>query len=98
MPHVFLSYSRQDEALANQIDDLAKTKVEVWRDIHNLEGGELFEGRIKEAIGKARCLLLLLSPLSYNSSSVQKEVKYALENQIPIIPLLRGFRANTEPY
>ncbi len=97
MPHVFLSYGREDGPLAEQIRNLVTNKVDVWQDVHSLEGGELYENQINEAIDNSRCLLLLLSPLSFNSEYVRNEVKRALDKNIPVIPLLRGFRAGDLP-
>jgi hypothetical protein len=98
MPHVFLSYSSSDQQLANQLETVIRdAHADVWRDIHRIEGGQAFWERIEAAIGKARGLLLLLSQNSFNSEAIKHEVEYALEHKVPIIPLLKGFRANNLP-
>ncbi len=94
MSHVFLSYSHTDQALANQVQELIEGTIRVWRDTHRIQGGQPIWEDIGHAIGEAKCFLVIVSPDSYQSVHVKREVEYALERKVPIVPLLKSFRAD----
>lgn len=96
MPDVFLSYAREDQAVAQRLyRDLRSKGVDVWLDSENLLGGSNWEVEIPRKIREAKFIILLLSGASESKRGyVQKEVKVAVEqldklpeSEILIIPV-----------
>ncbi|HET6510690.1 MAG TPA: TIR domain-containing protein [Candidatus Kapabacteria bacterium] len=88
MPSVFISYSRQDSAHAVAIaDHLRSEGLDVWFDQHGIEGGEVWGGKIVQAIADCNTFLLLLSPSSVESHNVLKETMLASEKLKRIVPV-----------
>ncbi|MEV7037870.1 toll/interleukin-1 receptor domain-containing protein [Amycolatopsis sp. NPDC051061] len=88
MSHVFLSYSRSDRRLLDQVrDDLRTSGVEVWSD-RRLGLGGSWIAEISAAIGDARAVLLLATPAALASRWVMREVEAAQLLGKPIVPLL----------
>lgn len=93
MPDVFLSYSRHDsEAMRGLCTDLVSHGYDVWTDQTGLRAGsERWQREIASQIEKAKCVVVLLSPEAKESRWVGREITYAQEFEVPIIPLmLRG--------
>ena len=87
MPHVFLSYSREDEAEAKQIADaLGETGLEVWWD-RTIPPGKTFDRVIEEALDDASWALVLWSTTSIESNWVKAEADEALRRGI-LVPVL----------
>ncbi len=87
--HVFISYSRTDKAVMQQVrDDLEAAGLNVWTD----EGIEIGTISWKEAIEKAirhsETMVVLMSPDSNDSTWVQREIDYADVQNVRILPLL----------
>lgn len=90
MSPVFLSYSRSDRRLADQVrEDLCAAGVEVWSD-RRLGLGGSWLAEISAAIGKARAVVLLATPSALVSRWVMHEVEAAQVLGKPIVPLLAG--------
>lgn len=90
VPHVFLSYSRADRALARRlIDDLTQGGVQVWSD-HRLSLGGPWINDISDAIGSSTALVLLASPDGITSKWVMREAAAAQTSGVPIVPMLAG--------
>lgn len=88
MAQVFLSYSHQDRGAATRVRDfLTRQSVQVWQDTEGIRGGELFDERIKRAIGAAGFLVVIVSGRSATSEYVAWEVRYALELRLRGVPL-----------
>jgi hypothetical protein len=89
----FISYSSQDEALAQRLyADLQDRGVRCWFAPEDLEIGDEFRSRIDESIQVYDRLLLILSESSVKSRWVQKEVETAFEkesqeNRIMLFPI-----------
>lgn len=89
----FISYSSQDEALAQHLHaDLQDKGVRCWFAPEDLKIGDEFRSRIDESIQVYDRLLLILSEASVQSRWVQKEVETAFEkegkeNRIVLFPL-----------
>lgn len=88
-PHVFISYSRQDQAFALKLkEDLEAQALEVWIDQSELIPGQTWRAGIVAAIEACGAFLLILSPASVRSVNVVKELAIAEENGKKIIPVL----------
>ena len=88
-PHVFLSYSRRDEASGDMIASaLDGAGIPYWRDIKEIEAGEDFREPIVSALlSDATCLVVLLSEHSIHSVHVQTEAGLAHQERLPRIPV-----------
>ena len=73
MARVFLSYSRQDRAIAESLASaLEKAGHILWWD-RNLEGGSRFASEIEAELERAEAVVVLWSPHSLKSAWVQDE-------------------------
>lgn len=78
----FISYSTQDQALAERLHaDLQSKGVRCWFAPEDLKIGNKFRSSIDEAIRRYDKLLLVLSENSVNSAWVEKEVETAFEKE-----------------
>jgi hypothetical protein len=88
MPNVFLSYSRQDEAIADTIaTEIERGGSSVFRDTA-LAAGSNFASQIEDEIQRADVVIVLLSRNTSRSKWVQNELINALEQKKEIIPVL----------
>jgi formylglycine-generating enzyme required for sulfatase activity len=88
MSHIFISYSRQNQAYARQLaEDVRKHGFDVWID-DRIDYGEQWFEAIENAITQAGAFVIVMSPDSRKSPWVQKEILIAFRDQIPIFPLL----------
>lgn len=74
----------QARALENELDNAG---LPAWLYTKPLTGSE-FPAEIAEAITTSSCVLLLLSATSASSKWVEREVHFAIENRVPIIPIV----------
>ncbi|MEM9610085.1 MAG: toll/interleukin-1 receptor domain-containing protein [Actinomycetota bacterium] len=80
MPLVFVSYSHEDEEFARLLStSLERQGFNVWRDKGRIRSGD-WERKIEAAIRRAEHFVLVVSPRSWASSSVQDE--FALARQV----------------
>jgi hypothetical protein len=99
--HVFLSYSREDTDFMRRLQaDLRAEGIEVWTDETDLElGTPAWEAAIADAIERAGCLVVILSPDAKQSLWVGRELSYADEHGVRIFPVLaRGDRLKAVPF
>jgi hypothetical protein len=95
---VFISYRRSDGAANAHIlySDLTKRGYRCFHDVDTLRSGE-FNIKIFEAIDNAKDVIIVLSPdtfadINERESWMQKEIRYALEKEKNIIPVMtEGF-------
>jgi hypothetical protein len=89
MADIFLSYKREDQKLAK---DLAQQLIShgwsVWWD-RNIPAGKAFDEVIEEELGKAKCVIVLWTALSVNSTNVKEEAWAGLGRKI-LIPVAIG--------
>jgi hypothetical protein len=89
MPNIFISYSRQ---CIGFVDDLAhrlqKRGFKVWLDYLCLVPGRPWLDQINSGLDESELLLLVVSPESISSRSVEVEWKYFLEHRKRIILLI----------
>lgn len=84
---VFISYSRKDSQMADAIRDvLAADAIETFVDREGIKGAEDFTQRLTQEIHKSDLLLFLASANSFDSKFVKKELLYAIDCGIKILP------------
>jgi hypothetical protein len=87
-PRVFISYSRKDiDFVKNLAIDLQTVGLDVWWDISGLQGGNNWVRSIQDALDKSKYCIVVITPDSINSTWVEKEYTYAMNNNITVIPL-----------
>ena len=70
-PDVFLSYSREDQAIASRFADaMEREQISVWWD-QTLRTGEAFDEVTEEALDGARAVVVLWSKTSVKSRWVR---------------------------
>jgi hypothetical protein len=88
---VFLSYSRQDEEFARKFaaDLKAEGIFDPWLDVTDIKPGDRWENKIRDAIGSAQLLLVLLSSISVKSRWVTEEAELAAsKGKGRVIPII----------
>jgi hypothetical protein len=86
MSDIFISYKREEQAIARKLADALERKGwTVWWD-PNLRAGEIFDEVIEKALKEAKCVVVLWSNLSVKSEYVKAEATEALE-QKKVIPV-----------
>jgi adenylate cyclase len=88
MPDIFISYSRQDSAQAEQLAELLSSAgLSCWIDRQGIDLATSWSKEIVQAIDGCRAFVVLLSAASTQSINVQKEVSLAAEQKKKILPL-----------
>lgn len=97
--HVFISYSRRDEAMMVRLrDDMQDERLIVWTDEALTPGDPSWQMAIESAIENAGCVVVVLSPEAKKSEWVRAELQYAHMHKVTIFPLLaRGDEATAVP-
>ena len=92
---VFLSYARQDEAVAARLEtELAARNIHVYRDVRSLYPGEPWQPALERAVRAANSFVVLISPAAGGSGWVKQETGWALNEQQPgglvthLVPIL----------
>lgn len=86
--YVFLSYSRQDAAVADQVStSLATRGVQVWHDIDQIEPGSQWEQEIERGLVGADAIIFLASRHASTSRWMQYEVEAFLKKSKLVLPL-----------
>ncbi len=85
---LFISYSRQDVDYAQELTEhFQQSGFNVWID-SQIEYGDAWFRDIEKAIKSCAAFVLLMTPASYESEWVQKEILLAKRFKKPIFPLL----------
>lgn len=88
---LFLSYSRHDRELVEHLfRQLDERGLPVWMDRQRLRSGEEWEQRILQSLKSSRLVCALVSPAALDSGWVRKELEFAFENGIPVLPVKIG--------
>ena len=96
-PTAFFSYSRDDsEFVLRLAEDLKAAGANVWLDQLDIEPGQRWARAVQDALNKAPRMLVILSPSSAESTHVEDEVNFALEEHKTVIPVL--YRDCTVPF
>jgi formylglycine-generating enzyme required for sulfatase activity len=86
--HVFVSYSRKDQAYARKLaNELRWRDFEVWMD-DRIDYGDRWWRTIVQAIRTCAAFVVVMTPDSERSEWVEREVMLALDEEKPIFPLL----------
>jgi hypothetical protein len=89
MSHVFLSYSRRDQAFVDRlIAELEREHLDVWIDREDIPGGAEWEATITRAVKECAILVVVLSPEAAASEYVPKELSLADKFGRPVVPVL----------
>ena len=83
---VFISYSHQNEAIANNIYAVLKEIVEIIWD-KDLIAGSGFHDQIKDAIASAHIFMPIITKESSTRGWVHQEIGYAMALNIPVLPV-----------
>jgi hypothetical protein len=86
-PRVFLSYCRKDVETAERLKAALESHgFSVWLDLEDIQSGD-WKSRVTDGLNRARALVFLMTPDSLAASAVQKELRFALAKEVPIIPV-----------
>ncbi len=86
-PYVFVCYAHLDsESVYSDLIELNKNKISVWYD-EGIPAGSSWRGEIAAAIKTASKLVFFISKSSLASAHCLREVDFALNNDIAIIPV-----------
>lgn len=89
MPHLFISYSREDRDFVDGlIRDICEAGFEVWLDREDIRGGAQWRAAITQAIHECSTFLVILSPRSVGSRNVGRELELASDNNRSILPII----------
>lgn len=89
--NVFLSYSRRDAVFVGRLaDDLVNRGIDPWLDTDDLpaEGEDRWRRSVVRGIRDSTAIILVLSPDSVGSKSVERELTIAAEMGRRIIPIM----------
>src|SRR5262245_18369679 len=87
--HVFICYAREDEQFVLTLAGHLKSQgVPIWLDRWDIPAGVNWPNSIDRAIQGCAKFLIVLSPAAVASEEVQGELRTALDDQKPIIPVL----------
>ena len=90
MPHMFISYAREDQTMARALADLLDSEgFEVWWDAE-IYAGQSFPDLIEDAIRASRHVIVLWSKHSVESEWVIREVGLAKKDRKLLPVLLEG--------
>ena len=93
MTDIFISYSRQNQAFAEELrDQLHKWSYSVWIDVDGIPKGPRWNDEIQKALENTDMILGIMSPQAVESINVKNELDWAIVNKKPFIILLN--RAN----
>ena len=85
---VFISYSRKDKAIVDEIRQLLDANsITYWLDIEKIRMGSEFMGDIVDAIEKSDLVLFISSVNSNASHNVAKEISIADKFKKTILPV-----------
>lgn len=89
---VYISYSRKDEALAdNVVTSLEEAGIDAWYGKREIMPGENWGAKIAQGLKESDAMVVLLTPNSVNSDSVHMDIEFALSGNpfsgrlIPVI-------------
>ena len=79
---VFISYTQNDSKVAQRFSEVLKESgVNVWFDKEKIFPGDNWAAKVSEGLEDSQAMIVLLSPESVNSSSLLKEIEYALSQK-----------------
>jgi formylglycine-generating enzyme required for sulfatase activity len=89
--HVFVCYARKDQTFVLELAaNLKHRGVPIWLDQWDIHPGADWDRSIDDAIYDCAKFLIVLSPNSVESSEVRAELRTALDEKKPIIPVIQS--------
>ncbi len=92
MPHqkfLFISHAREDGEFALRLaQDLRAAGVPIWIDQLDIPLNARWDDAVEEALKACAGFLIILSPASVSSKHVKDEIAFALDENVPIVPVL----------
>ncbi|MEJ2455357.1 MAG: toll/interleukin-1 receptor domain-containing protein [Candidatus Thiodiazotropha sp.] len=89
MSHVFISYSRQDEEKADQMESrLRRACISAYIDQGSIDAGDEWKRSIDKAIASSFAVVVICTSNSINSLEVVFEWSYAMGIGIPVVPVV----------
>jgi TIR domain/Elongation factor Tu GTP binding domain len=87
--HVFVCYAREDESFVLRLARALKSRgARIWIDQWDIPKSADWDRAIDDAIGGCARFLIVLSPASVESNEVRAELRTALDDAKPIVPIL----------
>jgi hypothetical protein len=87
--YIFICYARNDEAFVLPLASQLKARgVPVWLDQWDIPPSADWDQAIDEAIVRCAHFLIVLSPVAINSREVKGELRLALDENKPVLPVL----------
>ncbi|MBN1452108.1 MAG: toll/interleukin-1 receptor domain-containing protein [Anaerolineales bacterium] len=88
MGYLFISYSRKDRKEVDRlVMSLKKAGYDIWLDRADIRGGDEWRAQIVNAISGADAFIIVLSPNSFLSANVRKELSLAEGAKVKILPI-----------
>ncbi len=85
----FFSYCREDSDFALRLaGDLKAAGASVWLDQLDIIPGQRWDRAVEDALAICPRMLVILSPISVDSTNVMDEVSFALEEKKTVIPVI----------
>lgn len=89
MSHIFISYNHEDNDFAeNLIHRLQDVGFKTWRDIDELNAGEVWRAEIDQAIKDAFSMIVIMTPQAKISEYVTYEWAFAFGVGVKVIPVM----------
>ena len=86
---IFISYSRVDQAIAQQISSALVTQgYKIWIDVQNIPHGAHWDSEVQRGLDESDVMMVLLSPASVSSQNVADEWSYFISKGKRIQPAL----------
>lgn len=86
---IFVSYSHQNTQFAKKLTkDLERVGYDIWLDSTDIQTGARWDDEIVKGLNASQVFMILLSETSAASQNVKDEIGYALDRNLPIIPIL----------
>jgi hypothetical protein len=88
----FISYQHsEDSSVASELSAALQLEgLSVFRDLEGLRGGDRWWPTLKRAITRSQKLIVLIGRKTHHSGWVRREVQYALDNNVAVVPVLAG--------
>lgn len=86
---IFISYAHEDKGVVAEVfcKLFEALGFKIWRDTTNTECGDVFTDEIKQAIKNSEAVVFFSSHYSNDSTYVAQEIKCAVDNKKPVIPI-----------
>ena len=86
---IFVNYDRADLEFAQRLtNDLEAAGVPVWIDAREIVPGQKWAAIVRDALGSAPVMIVILSSASVKSENVRELVTLAIDQGKPVIPVM----------